>query len=379
MKTFLKKRGATAKNLLMGGLMGLAFGVSPLLMGGLFAALGILMGATGMSFSGTLLASAIDIDDLVTEYGAFYKNDPDRRAKLKSKLYNTTGKFDSLFMEVPTDSTREEWGYSEHTEVLQPYQEGWTSKGDHTILPNPYKLFWAKYDLDYFPDQLVNSWAGFLRANNLSVDECPFVQYVIEEHIIPRGHQDWNDKVAFLGAYSAPTAGTPGAAGTTADGVRKLIRDHNTAGTITPISMGAPPTDPVLFCKYMEEMTALIPEQYRTMGMVWRMRDTLRLRYLEGFEELHTKFYAKGDVNVENMPIYQYPHITVQGFENMGTSNMIFASPKSNSWKLMKGSAKKEILKVETLKRQLFLFTDFHAGYWFEDPRMVFVNDQDLS
>ena len=325
------------------------------------------------------MASVIDIADLVTEYGAYYKNDGDKRKRLKSKLYNTGNKFDDHFTMVPTDNTREEFAYSEQTEVLQPYQVAYTSKGDHTITPNVASLFWAKMDLDYIPDHLVLSWAGFLRANDLDASKCPFIQYIIEEHIIPRGHQDWYTSVAFLGDYTAPTPGTAGAASTTADGVRKLIRDQVTASAITPFAVGAVPTDPVEFCLYMEDMTARVPEQHRSRKMTWRMREVLRLRYLEGFNELHNKFFLQSNADMNKMPIYQYPNITVEGFENMGTSDMIFIAPKENSWKLMKGAAKKEILKVETLKRQVFLFTDFHAGYFFPDPREVWVNDQDLS
>lgn len=329
--------------------------------------------------AGIAMASVIDISDLVTEYEAWYKGDANRRQKLKDMLYNTGNKFDEHFMTVPTDNTREEFAYSEQSEVLQPYQVAWTDKGNHTIKPNPAKLFWAKMDIEYVPDHLVLSWAGFLRSNNLSVDQCPFVQYVIENHIIPRGMQDWYLQVAFLGNYAAPTPGTAGAAGTTADGVRELIREKVTDGAMTPFSLGAPPTDPVEFCQYMEEYAAQIPEQHRGRTMTFRMREELRLRYLEGFNELHNKYFLRQGVDINKMPIYQYPNLTVEGFENMGSSDMIFIAPKENSWKLVKGSAKKEILKVEMLKRELYLFTDFHAGYFFPDPREVWVNDQDLS
>lgn len=339
------------------------------------------LGTIARTFTNGLFVAAggVDIADLVSEYGAYYKHDPNRRAKLMSALYNTGNPFDAEFMVMPTDSTREEYSYSETTSVLQPYQVAWTKKGDTTLKPNVATLFWAKMDLEYVPDYLVNSWAAFLRDTNQDVSQCPFIEWVLMNHVIPMSQQDWYTSVAWGGVYAAPTAGTAGAASTTANGVRKLIRDHVTASRTTPISMGTVPTDPVEFCLYMEDMTAQVGEQFRIRGLKWRMSETLRLRYLEGFNELHNKFYKNSDTAPDEIPIFQYQTVKVKGFENMNGSTMIWAADKSNSWIMQRGSAKKEIFKVETLKRQAYLFTDFHQGYFFPKPNEIFLNDQDLS
>ena len=328
---------------------------------------------------GIAFASAFDLTELVADFGAYYKHDPARRQRLKDKLYNTEGKFDSYFTEVETESTREEWAYSEHTEVLQPYQTGWTTKGDHKITPNPAVTFWAKYDLGYIPDHLVNTWVKFLRGSKLSVDECPFVQYVIENHVIPRGHEDWKTKVSFLGEYVAPTPGTAGAAETTADGVRKLLRDYYADSKYTPFTIGAVPSDPVEFVEYMNEMTMDIPEQHRDKQMTWRMNDDLRVRYMEGFMEKYNKMYQRSANEVSNLFIHPKSNIKVEGFTEMGSSDMIFITENTNSLILNNGSVKRNIMKVETLKRELYLFTDFRKGYFFVNPTLVWGNDQDLS
>lgn len=376
-KILFKLTAIAAMFVLSAGL-GNAIGFDPWASGAIITTAGTALQTwfTGSSFAAV---GGVDIADLVTEYGAYYKADPARRKRLMDKLYNTGNDFDKEFIATPTDSTREEFAYSETSSVLQPYQVAWTKKGDTTILPNVATLFWAKMDLDFIPDYLVNTWAGFLRDNNLDASQCPFIQYVLENHIIPMSQQDWYLSVAFGGAYVAPTPGTAGAAATTADGVRKLIRGHNTAGRYTPFVMGVPPTDPVLFCLYMEAMTAQLPEQHRKRGLSWRMSEELRLRYMEGFNELHNKFFKDSSTSTDVMPIFQYQNVKVKGFENMNGSDMIWTAPRENSLLMQKGSAKKEIFKVETLKREVFMFTDFHQGYFFTKPNEIWTNDQDLS
>jgi hypothetical protein len=374
----LFKLSAIAAMFVLSSGVGGAIGFDPLAFGAITTTVGTAL-QTMASSSLFAAVGGIDIADLVTEYSAYYKGDPNRRKRLMDKLYNTGNDFDAEFITVPTDNTREEFAYSENSSVLQPYQVAWTKKGDTTILPNVATLFWAKMDIEYIPDYLVQTWAGFLRDNNLDVSQCPFIQYALENHIIPMSKQDWYLSVAWGGVYAAPTPGTAGAASTTANGVRKLIRDHNTAGAYTPFTMGALPTDPVLFCEYVEDMTAQLPEQHRKRGLKWRMSEESRLLYLEGFNELHNKFWKNSDATPDEIPVFQYQNVKVKGFENMNGSDMIWTAPRENSLLMQKGSAKKEIFKVETLKRSAFLFTDFHQGYFFTKPNEIWSNDQDLS
>lgn len=368
---------------LFGTLLANGAGVDPAM--GAMAFGGLRLATIPLSFntSGLMMANVIDVSDLTDDYGLYYKLDPgaaERRKRLKDKLYNTQGKFDSYFESVETDSTREDWSYSEHEEVLQPYQTTYTPKGGLALKPNPAQLFWAKYDLSYIPDHLVLTYHSHLRKNNLSVDECPFVEYVIMLHIIPRGHQDWKTKVSFKGEYVEPTGGTASPAEETADGVRQIIRNMNTAGMVTPTTMGAIPSDPVEAYEYLEELTyAGIPEEHRDRDITWMMGDDQFRKIADGLSEKHNKFYERVKETGDVLQIYKKSNIKFAGFTEMEGSEMIFGTVAGNGLKLNKGSAKKEIMKVETLKRELYLFTDFHSGYHFANPTEVFANDQDLS
>lgn len=379
---------AIVSTFVLGALVATATGLDPITTGGTLAAARASVSAAFYAFdlslpAGMALASVIDVSDLVTEYNAYYNLAPDaaeRRRRLKDSLYNTKGRFDSYFLEVETDSTREDWTYSENSEVLQPYQTAFTPKGNLTIKPNPAVLFWAKYDISHVPDHLVLTYHSWLRGNKLSVDECPFVEYVIMNHIIPRGHQDWKTKVSFKGVYAAPSAGTAGAAETTANGVRKVLRDMNTAGMVTPTAMGALPTDPVEVYQYIDQMVYdAIPEQYRDADITFMMAEEVFRLAADGLGEKHNKFYERTKETGDVLRVFSKQNIKFAGFSEMEGSTMIFGTLKDNAMKLNKGSVKKEIMKVETLKRELFLFTDFHSGYHFADPTQIFMNNQDLS
>ena len=318
----------------------------------------------------------MDLSDIITAYSAEYKLNPDNRKRLRSKLYNNNSQWDEYFTRIPTESTKEDWAFTEHTEVLQPYQHAWTPKGELSATDYAFLLFWAKLDIEEVPDKLVKTWLGFL-AENYDGDRTkyPFVRWYIENHLIPKMHEDRYLAWGFLGEFVTPTPGTAGAASETGDGFRKIIRDLVTAGKITPWVGGTFPTTAANMVTYIENMVKALPEQHRMRPMQIGMRQTNLDLYDEGFRVKYNTYYsAEKELTVRN-----YPNITFKGFGNMGSSDLVTISNKSNRLLFQKGAVKKEVMRVETLKRSLFLFTDYHEGYGIDTPSEFFINDQDLS
>lgn len=319
----------------------------------------------------------MDISAIVTQYGAEYKNDPKARQRLASKLYNNNSNWDNFWRKIPTESTSEDWGMTSHDEILQPYQEAWTKKGQVTALPNVIKLFWGKADLEDVPDKLVKSWMGFLRESNITDPlKYSFIRWWIEDHILPRLHEDRYLHWGFLGEYVAPTPGVAGAASETGDGARKLIRDHVTASHITPWVGGTFPTTAADMVAYIENFWKSRPEQFKDKKFQIAMRQHNYDLYVEG---RRVKYNTNYPAEKKLATVWNYDNVDVVPFGNMGTSNLVWASQRENRMVLQKGSIKRELLRLETALRKVFLFTDFHEGYGFDDPREVFTNDQDLS
>jgi hypothetical protein len=320
----------------------------------------------------------MDTSAIVAEYGAEYKFDAKARQRLASKIYTSDSAWDKFWRKIPTESTSEDWGMADQGEVLQPYQVDWTPKGELTFLPNPVGTYWGKMDLEDIPDKIVKTWAGFLREKNITdPKQYSLIRYWIEDHILPRYHQDRYLAVGFLGEYVAPTAGTPGAASTTADGVRKIIRNLVSGpGYITPWVGGTFPTTAAGMVDYVENFWKAQAESVRAMPFDLCMRQTNYELYVEGRRLKYNNNYP---AEADKRAIQDYPNVTIVPWGNMGTSNLIWASQASNRFMLQTGSVKRELLQVESAKRQVFLFTDVREGMGFDDPRYVFANDQDLS
>jgi hypothetical protein len=319
----------------------------------------------------------MDLQDIITAYSAEYKLNPDNRKRLRNKLYNNNTQWDEYFTRIPTENTKEDWTFTEHSEVLQPYQHPWTPKGELSATDYQFLLYWAKLDIEEVPDKLVKTWLGFL-AENFDGDRTkyPFVRWYIENHLIPKMHEDRYLAWGFLGEFVAPTSGTAGAASTTGDGWRKIIRTLVGLNKITPWVGGTFPTTASGMVDYIEAMVKATPEQHAGRKLQIGMRQHNLDLYDEGYR---TKYHTYFPDTKTGLSVRNYPNITLQGFGNMSTSNLVTMSDKSNRLLFQKGSPKKEIVRVESLKRNLFLFTDFHEGFGIDTPSEFFINDQDLS
>jgi len=332
------------------------------------------------------MASNINVDDIKTEFGAYYRDGGQNLTRVLKKPYIAL-QTEALFGLIPTDDTSYQMATTELSRVLQPFQVGWTPLGDFKASPIVMTQTPFKVDLEEYPDKLEASWLGFLADKNLDRAAWPFVRYLVEEHLYSRMDEDYELDEIYFGKFVAPTAGTAGAARTGMDGIRIQLNRAAAAGKITPIALGAIPTDPLDFCNYVEAFAEQFTLRYRGRAMEVCMNTTLARRYAKG---RHQKY--KGDIAdpvgrqildgagnaLVTAPIEFTKHRVV-GLDSMGDSAKIWATHADNRKRLAKKTPNTRQVRIESAKRQVAIMTDFYKGLGFPVLEAVFMNDQDLS
>jgi hypothetical protein len=128
--------------------------------------------------------------------------------------------------------------------VVQPFQKQFTPLAGVTFQPVEIKQFRMKVGAQEYPDELEATWLGFLDSPEVDRKAWPFVRWYVEVYLIPQIKQDIELNEIYQGVYAAPEAGTPGAAGTSMDGLKITINRHIANGLISPIATGTVETDP---------------------------------------------------------------------------------------------------------------------------------------
>lgn len=263
-----------------------------------------------------------------------------------------------------------------YAEVLQAFQQQFTTKGGVTFTPEEIRLNRVKVDLLVTPDDLVDNWLQFLADNKgtLKREDWPITKWIAERYIPGQIAADIV-KNMYGAVRVAPTAGTAGAASASFNGLKKIINDAITAGKITPIVTGALSTTPGTMTTQFESFVAAIPELYQHVPKTLRVSNAIHTRYKKGKRALYGTMEGSTDVNSQ---IMDFEENVVRGAASMAGAPKIICSPKPNSIIAFKGYENINKLEIQAVDRQVKLFTDFHVGLGYNDLRLVWTNDQDI-
>jgi len=330
----------------------------------------------------------MNIDEIKAEAGSFYI-DGGQGAKDILSRFRQRIESDLLMTDVaPTTDTVVRKASASTTSVLQAFQKVWTPKGATTFKMEPIQLFKIKADLEEYPDDLEESWLGFLAGvDEVDRAKWPFVRWWLEKEIMPTMEEDYEMSLCFKGVAVAPTSGTAGATAGSMDGMNIILNRHIASGRLSPFVVGAPPTDPVLFVEYMEDLTNRVPAILQDKLEPWRLSRTLGKRYLDGVDLKYNKNYAqvtdKVGIHNTNMSIAVVPDPTTGkmnvGLRSQEGSSKIWTTVRGNSVVRTKNPKNQGVFKIESAKRQVLAFTDFWKGVGVWLPEYAFCNNQDLT
>lgn len=317
----------------------------------------------------------MDVSAIISEYGAYYLNSKQGRASL-SKVLNYQAKTESVFTRIMTNDTKIDRASSVMTRLLQPFQKTWSPTGAVGFTPLSIPLFKMKGDFEEYPDELEETWLGFLASNDLDRKNWPFVKWLLEVHIVPQMAEDLEMNEIYAGSYLAPpTPGTAGVAGTAMDGIKTVLNYHiGTSGRISTIATGAPNADAETWVGQVEAFVRAIDKRYWMTPMDICMSQELELRFKDGMEvKYNTQYKQENDI----AKVKNFPHRVV-GLPSHVGANKIWCTPKGNAILGVKRPALAKAFKIESVDRLVKVFTDGFKGVGFVLPEIVFTNDQDL-
>lgn len=268
----------------------------------------------------------------------------------------------------------------ESTDVLQPYQGGFTPKGSVAHDESSIRIRPIKFDYQWTETELKKWWDRW-RNSRFEAGRDPqtwtFPRYVFERELLPKIREELNN-IAWNGVYAAPTAGTPGASVDSTDGYKKVIADLITATTITPVATGAITTSNAR--EKLEEFLDAIPEKITSMGGRILMSPTMRRNY---FRDYRAEFTQQPGVYANNAPqeitVDDYRVTLVPVAAMAGSSRLIFLPNMRDNmvWATRNGYPVYPEIVFDTAPRVLNMYATLYRGFGFEYPKEVYVNDQE--
>lgn len=314
----------------------------------------------------------ITTTDLVTEFGSYYINQGQNMATLMQKLRQKPIT-PSICSPAVTENTVYRRAQSSLGSIVQAFQKAFTEKGTFEFKPRTIDLYHMKIDIALFPDDIVESWVGFLEdINSNDRKNWPLIRYILEMDIIPQMMQDLEKKEYYKGILASVTPGTAGVTGQSMNGLRKWLKDglsaHGGDGSIRDLNAGSISSSNI-FDKVEEiadKLDTILEGEQLTMAMspYWVRK------YLRDKRNTHGT-----DVNYDSnkLSVDFFDNCRIVGLPSMAGTDDIWVTPSRNV-KYIRRTSGMKTPKVEELKREVFLMTDWWEGLGFDLNELVFAH-----
>lgn len=317
---------------------------------------------------------SIVITDVISQYGAYYMNNGQNAADLMQKLHRPSATALEFGLR-PTADTVIRKGTSAMDRVIQPFQKAFTPIGTLTVETNVISLFNLKIDKQEYPDDIVDSWLGFLEGPGVVRSEWPFVRWMLEVHVIEQAKEDFELNEVWAGVYAAPTPGTAGASGTAMDGIKKIFTNNSSkVQTVNSDAIAASDAD---FCTQVEDWFAAIGatangKEYRKRMPKIYMNEDLHLKYRKGKRSKYNMNYAQ-DADLDKL--IDFPGTSVMGLASMGTDETFWTTLPTNMIRPLKKQEFTNFQINEYSARCVSIYTDWWTVCSFVRMESVFRNE----
>ncbi len=310
----------------------------------------------------------INISEIISEFGTFLgKNEKDIKRLLLQKTISMN--------HMTTVKQDENYKASKAVidDLVQGFQKAWTAKGNATFTPIEIVHRRHKVDLEFYPDEIVGSWLGFLADESKTRAEWPITKYIIYKLMLEKVAQNRELNLIGKGVYAATVPDTPQAVGLSMDGFCTIIESLFTAGTsnVNFITLDGGLTADNIFDQ-IEEFAGQIGEVYQDMAMnvhlsrAWFRKYLIKRRDLHGTDSNFDKF--------ENVKL-DGTNLTLVPLPSMASKDIIFCTPQENFIRLIKANDGASSINIEQAKRQVFVYADWHesVGFAIEEALFAYV------
>lgn len=327
----------------------------------------------GPSLKGALFT--ITAADVVTEWGALYRPQgqgvKDIMLKLRQKSV-TAGYFPQRI----TDATIMEKVSAAFARVLQRFQKTYTPIGGTTFEPVKIPLYKLKIDVLETPDDLEETWLGFLADSSLKRQDWPFIKWYLSM-LADQADSDLERYEIWSGVPGSITQGTATAAGASLKGIKKQINEANDAGKLNLINMGAVPADAEDFVDYIEDMWAQTDRLLRNEIDFIFMEEDKKDLFRDGMRAKYNTMYNQvGDNDITKL---RNNNVQIIGLPAMVGSDKIWYSPSWNRQAGFKKPGNVNVFQVENVDRNVKAYTDYYKGFGFWLPEYLTSNDVELT
>lgn len=316
-------------------------------------------------------ATTIDVSEMHTEFGDFmsqFNIKLDVIKKLTAKTVSET------FM--TTKMAVESWRASQAliTSVVQQFVAKWTPLGQSTFTPLTILNYRHKINVPITPNEIMDSWLGYMYDEGTTPDAMPITKYIIEELIVPKVLEDRELRLIGKGVYESlgvVTEGDPGqATGKSMNGFCTILKNEKASGTSSVSFINLATITDANIVDQVNSFVDQIDEVYQDVPMnIFCSRD-----FYKQYKRAYKKLWGgeSGDPNF-GQDMVDYSQNRLVALPSMSGEKLIFATPKENFIRLQHKNAGASSITMQLNRYDVEVFAEWWEGVGFAIAEAVFA------
>lgn len=312
----------------------------------------------------------INTDFIVQEYGNLYQQRGQGLDRIKRALIQKSETLEKYAIHKRITDDIYEMANDEFQPVLQPFRVPFEPMGGVKFYPNPIKMQRVKVDLKLTPDQITESWLGFLEGKGVDRSQWPIVRYMIEVYLKTQIDYDREMNAVYFGERQSN--GT--SPSTCMDGIRKhLIAGASADYPINVIKgIGTLSAESVL--DQVEAFSKKIAPIYQNQPIVICVSQEFQRAFLEN-KRAAGYYWLNGPEDINNR--VDFTKQVVMGLPCMAGSKDMFAFTTGNLlWLTRKDKFNFDVQKED---RYVKILGDWREGIGFGVNKMVWTTEETID
>lgn len=204
------------------------------------------------------MANAITVRRLLEEFGTYYINEGQNMQRLRAAIMTKPVTLEKHAKTIRTRDTMYRMANPQFESLVQPFKAKFNPIGGVEFHPNEIYLPKMKVDLSLTPDEIEDSWLGFMAdLDPAARKNWKVVQYIFEEYIKKQIGKDREKLMVYKGKYD-PNGTKPSDC---MDGIFELLKKGARSEYPINILTGIGELDKHYIFDQIEEFDAELPEE----------------------------------------------------------------------------------------------------------------------
>jgi len=321
------------------------------------------------------MAEIIDISKIVAEFGKYYVKEGQGYDRIRTSVMQMPVTLEKNATHIRTTETLYKMTNPAFKSVIQPFKPVFNPVGGAAFHPNKIELQKIKADVPLTPDDIEDSFLGFLAdLDQAERKNWPVVRWMIEKYILPQANEDRELETVYLGKRNEDGQ-TPKDC---MDGIKVKLMEGAESSYPINIIEDIEALDPDTAFEQIEAFDKKLPNKLQSVPMRIYVAPEMIRSYLEN-KRGKGYYMISSDKEISNAIDFTLGNHVIVGLPSMAGTKDMFATVPGNLLWCSNRRPSEFRLDIQAHYYEVAIMMNWREGVGFGCNQLVFATEETVT